>query len=62
MHNSKDHSEIITTPEACEILRMAKPTLWDKCRKQEIPHIRYNSRSFRFRRSDLEIWLKERSR
>lgn len=59
---SPQDAEIMTAPEACELLRIAKPTLWDKCRRQEIPHIRYNARTYRFRRTDLELWLKERSR
>lgn len=62
MHNLEENSELLKTPEASAFLRMEKATLWDKCRKKEIPHIAYNSRSFRFRKSDLEQWLKERSR
>jgi excisionase family DNA binding protein len=62
MHTIQNNSDLLTTPEACDFLRIKKPTLWDKCRKQEIPHIRYNSRAFRFRKSDLELWLKERSK
>ena len=62
MHISKDNSELLVSEEAARFLRYSKANLWDKCRKQEIPHIRLNSRSFRFRKSDLEQWLKERSR
>jgi excisionase family DNA binding protein len=63
MHISKDNSELLTSDEAAQFLRLSKPALWDKCRRQNpIPHIRYNSRLFRFRKSDLELWLKERSR
>lgn len=55
-------AELLTSDEAAQFLRYSKAALWDKCRRQEIPHIRFNSRLFRFRRSDLELWLKERSR
>lgn len=63
MHNLTDNSELLVSEEAARLLRLSKATLWEKCRSQDpIPHIRLNSRTFRFRKSDLEQWLKERSR
>jgi len=59
---SPQEAELLTSDEAAQFLRYSKAALWDKCRRQEIPHIRFNSRLFRFRKSDLELWLKERSR
>jgi excisionase family DNA binding protein len=63
MHTSTEKNELLVSEEAAQLLRISKASLWDKCRGQDpIPHIRLNSRTFRFRKSDLEQWLKERSR
>lgn len=63
MHSTELNSDLLTSDEAAQFLRLSKATLWDKCRSTNpIPHIRYNSRTFRFRKSDLELWLKERSK
>lgn len=63
MHIFTDNNELLVSEEAARLLRLSKASLWDKCRGQNpIPHIRLNSRTFRFRKSDLELWLKERSR
>jgi len=63
MHLNELNSDLLTSDEAAQFLRLSKATLWDKCRSENpIPHIRYNSRLFRFRKSDLERWLKERSK
>ena len=37
-------------------------TLQRMCREDRIPHIRYSSRDYRIRRSDLAAWLEANTR
>ena len=57
----KPTDQLLTTEETAKILRISKACLWHKCRNGEVPHIKLSARSFRFRESDLERWLKERA-
>jgi excisionase family DNA binding protein len=58
----KSTFELLTSDETAKRLRISKACLWQKCRTGEMPHIKLSARNFRFRESDLERWLKERSR
>lgn len=57
----KDNSELLTSEETAQRLRISKACLWQKCRNGEMPHIKLSARSFRFRAEDIERWLRERS-
>ena len=54
-------NELLTLSEACEFLHLAKQTVYGLTSKNEIPHIK-KGKNLRFRRSDLNNWLKEGDR
>ena len=52
------YPEILTSNEVREILQISKNTLYYLIRTNQIPAFRLGSRSWRFRRSDLEDFLR----
>jgi excisionase family DNA binding protein len=55
-------SKLINSREAADYLGVPRATLWRWCRERGLPHIRINSRVWRFRLPDLVQWLNERAR
>lgn len=51
-------SEIVFLEEALEITGLAKPTLYSKTSKNEIPHYK-RGRKLYFKRSELLAWIEE---
>ena len=52
--------EIMTAPEVCEYLRIAKPTLYRYVRIGDIPGFKLG-KDWRFRRESVDQWVKERA-
>lgn len=50
------HKEILTIDEACELLNLAKPTIYTLTSRGEIPHNKV-SKKLLFRYSDLLAWV-----
>lgn len=48
---------LLTPDEVCQLLAVSKRWLYDNTRSGAIPHVRVG-RQLRFRRSDLEEWLR----
>ncbi len=44
--------DLLTVPEACDLTRWTKATLYTKVSRKQIPHVKLG-RSIRFRRADL---------
>ncbi len=53
--------EVMTVPEVAEYLRVNPQTVYRKAKSGELPAVRIG-RAIRFRRSELENWLKNLSR
>jgi excisionase family DNA binding protein len=51
--------EVLSFEEACQILRLAKPTLYGYVRRGEIPAFKLG-RSWKFHKDSLEQWMRER--
>jgi excisionase family DNA binding protein len=51
------HDELLTPPEAAAYLKVAVQTIYDWVYDGKIP-VERAGRSLRFRRSDLDTWLK----
>lgn len=51
--------EVLNITEACEYLRIAKPTLYKYIRKGEVPAFKMGS-VWKFHKESLETWVKER--
>ncbi len=51
-------NEIVFLAEAIEITGLAKPTLYAKTSKNEIPHYK-RGRKLYFKRSELLLWIEE---
>jgi excisionase family DNA binding protein len=51
----------LTLVEAATYLKIPVRSLRDLCRRKRISHARLNYRTFRFRKSDLEIYLSRRT-
>jgi excisionase family DNA binding protein len=43
--------------EACAYLRLTERQLKDLCREQNITHARFDYRTYRFRKADLDEWF-----
>lgn len=52
-------AEILNMQEACQFLRIAKPTLYKYIRTGEIPAFKMG-RVWRFHKASLEDWVMER--
>lgn len=50
----------MTASEAATYLGYAIGTLYNKCTAGEVPHLKFG-RSLRFRRSDLDAWVREQN-
>lgn len=48
--------EFITVDEACNVLHIAKPTLYKLCQRKEVPHYK-PSKELLFRKSELVKWV-----
>ena len=51
--------EVLNLEEACQYLRIAKPTLYKYIRKGQIPAFKMG-RVWRFHKESLEQWVKNR--
>jgi excisionase family DNA binding protein len=51
----------LTLVEAATYLKIPVRSLRDLCKRKRISHARLNYRTFRFRKSDLEIYLNRRT-
>lgn len=51
--------EVLNLDEACQFLRIAKPTLYKYIRKGQIPAFKMG-RVWRFHKESLELWVKDR--
>lgn len=51
--------EVLNLEEACQYLRVAKPTLYRYIRRGEIPAFKMG-RVWRFHKELLELWVKSR--
>ena len=52
--------EVMTVPEVAEYLRINPQTVYRKAKSGQLPAVRIG-RAIRFRRSELESWLKNLS-
>ena len=52
------YPDILTTRDVMEILSISKNTLYHMIRDRRIPAFRLGNRCWRFRRDDLEYYLK----
>ncbi len=55
-----DSDRIMNTMEAAGFLRLSIPALYMACERGQVPHIRFGRR-LRFRKSDLDRFLAERT-
>jgi len=53
--------ELMSYEEAAAYLGLLKGTLYALVHKRQVPHVRLGPRFVRFRRSDLDRWLLDRS-
>ena len=51
--------EVLSFEEACQILKLAKPTLYAYVRKGQIPAFKLG-RSWKFHKDSLEQWMRDR--
>jgi excisionase family DNA binding protein len=51
--------EVLSFEEACQILKIAKPTLYNYVRKGQIPAFKLG-RSWKFHKDSLEHWMRDR--
>jgi len=56
----KKEKQLLDTKEAAEFLGISKNTLYEWIIQRKIPHIKVG-RLVKFRREDLEAWLKKRT-
>ena len=52
------YSDILTASDVMEILSISKNTLYKMIRSHQLPAFRLGERCWRFRREDLEYYLK----
>ena len=57
----KAFDEILTYADVCRRYKLKRGTLYCWVSQGSIPHVRLGPRTVRFRRSDLEQWLAERT-
>ena len=50
---------LISFQEACEMLKLSKPTLYGYARRGDIPALKVG-RNWRFHKSSLDQWLRDR--
>lgn len=53
-----DYPDIMTSEDVMEILSISRNTLYHLIHSQRLPAFRLGKRSWRFRREDLEYYLK----
>jgi len=51
-----------TPAGAAVILGISKRSVWEKCRSNELAHLRYSKRCIRIRSSDIEGFLRKKNR
>lgn len=52
--------ELLTPEQACKLLNIPKGTLSSMTCRRAIPHVRLGPRTPRYRKTELETWLKDR--
>jgi predicted DNA-binding transcriptional regulator AlpA len=55
-------SALWTCRQGAAYLAMSVANFWQRCRSGEIPHIRLSARCYRVRQSDLDEYLRMRTR
>jgi len=60
-HKAKEQEEFLSIEEACQLLHLAKPTIYTLTSSRRIPFIKTGKRIL-FRRTDLLRWLNEKRR
>ncbi|MGE0645940.1 MAG: helix-turn-helix domain-containing protein [Nitrospira sp.] len=58
---SRPNSELMTAIETCRYLKITQRTLYRYLRSRQIPAFKLG-KEWRFVRSDLEQWIRERTR
>jgi excisionase family DNA binding protein len=59
--SNENNNEYLTPTEVAELLKWNVKTVWDKCRKGEIPHIAINKRCYRIRVDEFNEWIAKKS-
>ena len=52
---------LMSCKEAAAFLGISLGSIWEKCRNEEIPHIRISRRCYRIRPADLEAYVNKKS-
>lgn len=60
MQKEANSDELLTYEQAAAVLGVPKATLIYWTFKKRVPHYRLGARTVRFRRADLEDWLRQR--
>ncbi|MFV1950677.1 MAG: helix-turn-helix domain-containing protein [Nitrospinota bacterium] len=58
--NKEKKEEILTSREACQLLKIGRTKLWELTKKNKIPAYRIGhgrTSSLRYKRSELFVWL-----
>jgi len=53
----EERPDLITLSEACDMLDLAKPTIYSLCSKKQIPYYKKNGRLY-FSRLRLNAWIR----
>ena len=53
--------KLLTISEASNMLGLTKSYIYNLVWKRQIPHLKYGARLIRFRESELEEWMNERT-
>ena len=56
--NAENTDEILTIEQAANFLKLTKPTIYSKCSRRELPHMKRNKRLY-FSKDELMNYLKE---
>jgi excisionase family DNA binding protein len=59
--NAKSTDEYLSYQQVSSAYGIGLSTLYSMVRRKQIPHVRIGPRFVRFRRSELDAWLNERS-
>jgi len=57
-YNFSEGADLLTLQEVCELLKVSKAYIYSLTHLKKIPHIKM-MRHLRFRRSDIDNWLRE---
>ena len=60
-YHSSEGADLLTLQEVCELLKVTKAYVYSLMHQKKIPHIKMQGH-LRFRRSDIDDWLREQER